>query len=91
MLNFLPETYGVSQSFHYEEKIFTNIWNVMENTDMATGNHQTTGPRNLDSFTYFKEMIAFSILFNGLETLKPLVTKLQKQSCNIYQAWQMID
>ena len=35
-------------------------------------------------------MIAFSIWLNGLEPLKPLVTKLQKRNTDIYQAYQMI-
>ena len=36
-------------------------------------------------------MIAFSVLFNGLEPLKPLVIKLQKRNSDIYEAYQMID
>ena len=35
--------------------------------------------------------VAFSILFNGLEPLKPLVIKLQKRNSDIYEAYQMID
>lgn len=43
------------------------------------------------SFISFEEMIAFSILFNGLESSKPLVTKFQKQNSDIYQTYQMND
>lgn len=43
------------------------------------------------SFISFEEMIAFSILFNGLESLKPLVTKFQKQNSDIYQTYQIND
>ena len=39
----------------------------------------------------FDRLVAFSVLFNGLEPLKPLVTKLQKRNRDIYQAYQMID
>ena len=35
--------------------------------------------------------VAFSILFNGLEPLKPLVIKLQKRNSDICKAYQMID
>ena len=40
------------------------------------------------SFTRFEELIAFSILFNGLEPLKLLVIKCIS---DIYEAYQMID
>ena len=43
------------------------------------------------SLTRFEELIAFSVLFNGLEPLKPLVMKLQKRNSDIYEAYQMID
>ena len=39
----------------------------------------------------FDRLTAFSVLFNGLEPLKPLVTKLQKRNQDIYQAYHMID
>ena len=39
----------------------------------------------------FEELIAFSILFNGLEPLKPLIIKLQIRNSDIYEAYQMID
>ena len=40
------------------------------------------------SITRFEKLIAFSILFNGLEPLKLLVIKC---SSDIYEAYQMID
>ena len=39
----------------------------------------------------FDHIIAFSVLFHGLEPTKPLVTKLQKRNQDIYQAYCMID
>ena len=39
----------------------------------------------------FDHIVAFSVLFHGLEPTKPLVTKLQKRSQDIYQAYCMID
>ena len=33
----------------------------------------------------------FSILFNGLEPLKLLATKIQKWNSDIYQVYRMID
>ena len=35
--------------------------------------------------------MAFSVVFNYLEPLKPLVTKLQKQNQDIYMAHSMTD
>ena len=39
----------------------------------------------------FDRLVAFAVLYSGLELLKPLVTKLQKRNQDIYQAYQMID
>ena len=39
----------------------------------------------------FDRLVAFAVLFNELEPLKPLVTKLQKRNQGIYQAYHMID
>ena len=39
----------------------------------------------------FDRLVVFAVLYNGLEHLKPLVTKLQKRNQDIYQAYQMID
>ena len=39
----------------------------------------------------FNRLITFSVLLNELETLKPLVTKLQKRHLDIYQAYHRID
>ena len=39
----------------------------------------------------FQHLISFSILFNGLEPVKPLATKLQKRNADIYVAYHMID
>ena len=36
-------------------------------------------------------LVAFAVLYNGLEPLKLLVTKLQKHNQGIYQAYQIID
>ena len=38
----------------------------------------------------FDRLVAFAVLYNGLEPLKLLVTKLQKRNQDIYQAYQMI-
>ena len=38
----------------------------------------------------FDRLVTFAVLYNGLEPLKPLVTKLQKCNQDIYQAYQMI-
>ena len=43
------------------------------------------------SLLRFENMISFSILFNGLEPLKPLVSKLQKRNQDIFDAYHMID
>ena len=39
----------------------------------------------------FDHIIAFPVLFHGLEPTKPLVTKLQKRNQDVYQAYCMID
>ena len=39
----------------------------------------------------FDRLVTFSVLYRGLDHLKPLVTKLQKRSQDIYEAYQMID
>ena len=39
----------------------------------------------------FDHIIAFSVLFHGLEPTKPLVTKLRKRNQDIYQAYCMIE
>ena len=39
----------------------------------------------------FDRIVAFAVLCNILEPLKPLVTKLQKRNQDIYQAYQTID
>ena len=39
----------------------------------------------------FEHILAFSLVFNGLEPLKPLVMKLQKRNLDIYKAYQMTD
>ena len=44
----------------------------------------------LAALNSFEHILAFSLFFNGLESLKPLVTKLQKRNQYIYQACQMI-
>ena len=39
----------------------------------------------------FEHILAFSLVFDGLEPLKPLVKKLQKRNQDIYKAYQTID
>ena len=39
----------------------------------------------------FDRLFAFAVLHNGLETLKPLVTKLQKRIQDIYETYQIIN
>ena len=39
----------------------------------------------------FAHIVAFSVLFNGLELLKPLVAKLQKRNQDIFKGYYMID
>ena len=39
----------------------------------------------------FDRLVAFAISYNGLEPLKPLVTKLQKRDQDIYHAYNMTD
>ena len=39
----------------------------------------------------FEHILAFSLVFNWLEPLKPLGTKLQKRNQDINKAYQMID
>ena len=39
----------------------------------------------------FTHIVAFSVLFNGLEPLKPLVVKLQKRDQDIFKGYYMID
>ena len=39
----------------------------------------------------FTHIVAFSVLFNGLEPLKPLVVKLQKRNQDIFKGYYMID
>ena len=39
----------------------------------------------------FNSLVAFAVLFNGLEPLKPLVTKLQKKNQDTYHACHKID
>ena len=39
----------------------------------------------------FENILAFSAVFNSLESLKPLVTKSQKWNQDIYMAYRMID
>ena len=58
---------------------------------MGLGNHE---PGRMDIYTFFSrfgELVMFSILFNGLEPLKPLATKIQKLNSDIYQVYRMID
>ena len=37
----------------------------------------------------FERILAFSVVFNGLEPLKPFVTKFKKQNQDIYMAYSM--
>ena len=39
----------------------------------------------------FEHIMSFSVVFNALELIKPLVTKLQKRNQDIYTAYQMIE
>ena len=39
----------------------------------------------------FDRNIAFSVMFHGLESTKPLITRLQKRNQGIYQAYCIID
>ena len=39
----------------------------------------------------FEHIVPFSLVSNGLELLKSLVTKLPKHNQDIYKAYQMID
>ena len=39
----------------------------------------------------FEHIIAFFVLFNGLEPLKPLVVKLQKHNQDIFKGYYMTD
>ena len=41
--------------------------------------------------TSFEHLVSFSVLFNGLERLKPLVVKVQKRNRDIFEAYHMID
>ena len=43
------------------------------------------------AYRRFARLVAFAVLFNGLEPLKPLATKLQKRNRDIYLAYHMID
>ena len=68
---------------HLEEK-FNEPWTWDTNT-------KTQAQGLCASCTKFEHLISFSILFNGLEPLKPLVSKLQKRNQDIYKAYHMID
>ena len=39
----------------------------------------------------FGRLVALAVLHNGLESLKPLATKLQQRNQDIYEAYQLID
>ena len=68
---------------HLEEKYNEN-WTWDEETKIkAQGLFAAT-----KSFEY---ILAFSLVFNGLQPLKPLVMKLQKRNVDIYKAYQMTD
>ena len=43
------------------------------------------------SCTKFEHLVAFSVLFNGLEPVKPLAKKLQKRNQDIYTAYHNVD
>ena len=43
------------------------------------------------AYRSFENILAFSAVFNSLESLKPLVTKSQKWNQDIYMAYRMID
>ena len=67
---------------HLEEKYNENwTWDA-ENKAKTKG--------LLAALKSFEHILEFSLFFNGLEPLNPLVTKLQKRNQYIYQAWQMI-
>ena len=68
---------------HLEEKYYENwTWDA-EIKIKAQGLFAAT--------KLFEHILAFCLVFNGLEPLKPLVTKMQKRNQGIYKAYQMID
>ena len=68
---------------HLEEKYNKNLTWDAETKIKAQGLFAATKS--------FEHILAFCLVFNGLEPLKPLVTKLQKRNQVIYKAYQMID
>ena len=64
---------------------FTMVGNTHTHTLTHTHTH------TLNKITRLEEFITVSILFNGLEPLKPLVKILQKLNSDFYEAYQMID
>ena len=68
---------------HLETEINENWYWDQESQSKAQG--------LFSSCRRFDCLVAFAVLFNGLEPLKPLVTKLQKRNLDIYHAYHMID
>ena len=66
------------------EETFNEPWTWDANT-------KTQAQGLYASCTKFEHLISFSILFNGLEPQKPLVSKLQMRNQDIYKAYHRID
>ena len=68
---------------HLEEKYNENWTQNSETKIKAQGLYAETKS--------FEHILAYSLVFNGLKPLKPLVTIFQKRNQDIYKAYQMID
>ena len=66
--------------------------NILRKSITKTRLEKKKKPQGLVAATKsFEHILAFSLVFNVLEPLKPLLSKLQKCNQDIYKAYKMIE
>ena len=77
-----------------EQQLYEEFYESLENKDNEKWTKgrdtKTTAERLFTATRSFEHILSFSAVFNALEPIKPLVTKLQKLNQDIYTAYQMI-
>ena len=79
---FMPHLYN--EFYAYLEDKFEEKWTWDADTKTKAQGLYAACPS-------FAHIVAFSVLFNGLEPLKPLVVKLQKRNQDIFKGYYIID
>ena len=76
-----------------EQQLYEELYESLENKNKKKWtwdrDTKTTTQGLFTATRSFEHILSFSVVFNAVEPIKPLVTKLQKRNQDIYTAYQM--